>query len=194
MAADRNASYAEDLRSADGFMVAAAAIRGIGETLGSRNVHSAPFAEWADKLVGAAANLRRGQPAPEDDRRRDRFERHPMQDIRDAARAAWRSVPKPQRECLLLNVLGDDNLTLRELAKRLDTKVRTPECGDELIVYGDNIRPLVVCLVQAGELERAAEVFRNKPRYRYSRRRALEGPIIDLERAFNDLGMDKGSE
>jgi hypothetical protein len=44
-------------------------------------------------------------------------------------------------------------------------------------------------LLREGQVERQAERFnKSHTRYRYSCRRALEGPIADLDRAYRDDG------
>jgi hypothetical protein len=54
-------------------------------------------------------------------------------------------------------------------------------------VYGNELRALVMRLFRDGQLKREAETFnKTHTRYRYFRRRGLEGPIVDLEQAYHD--------
>jgi hypothetical protein len=99
-------------------------------------------------------------------------------------RDVWKRMPREQRESALFQVLGDERLTIRELASRLGTEV------DEYI-YEGNLRPLVMAMFHGGQLERVEETFRNKPRHRYFRKRGLDGPIVDLDRAYHDEEEDR---
>jgi hypothetical protein len=110
------------------------------------------------------------------------------QNEQHAAQVAWQSLSRERREAAVLDVLGDEQLTRTEIAKRLDAKLRTPECGRWGVVYVSYVRPVLERMVNARQLERETELFKNKPRHRYSRRRGLDGPIADLERRFHETG------
>lgn len=44
-------------------------------------------------------------------------------------------------------------------------------------------------MLRAGQLEREAETFnKTHMRYRYSRKRTLDGPIVELEQAYQEGG------
>jgi hypothetical protein len=102
-------------------------------------------------------------------------------------------MQRERRESLLFQVLGDERLILRELTSRLNAELGTPdhEPYSALVaepVYQGNVRSLVMRMFHAGQLERVAESFKNKTRYRYFRKRGLDGPIVDLERAYHEGG------
>ncbi|MGI8630796.1 MAG: hypothetical protein ACR2LV_11625 [Solirubrobacteraceae bacterium] len=102
----------------------------------------------------------------------------------------WKRTPAERRESLLLHVLGDERLIIRQLTSRLNAELGS---GDA-VVYESHVRGLVMRMLAAGQLERVEESFRNKPRYRYFRKRTLEGPIAGLERAFVNDDDEKGGE
>ena len=108
----------------------------------------------------------------------------------DDAEAAWKRMPRERRETLVLHVLGDDRLVIREITGRMNAELGYPQSEGESRVralYGSEVTNLVKRLWREGQLEREAETFKvNHTRYRYSRRRGLDGPIADLERAFRD--------
>jgi hypothetical protein len=98
-------------------------------------------------------------------------------------RDVWAGTPRERRESLLFQVLGDERLILRELTSRMNAELGTPDHGPHSAVYQGHVRSLVMRMFHAGQLERAGETFKNKPRWRYFRKRGLDGPIVDLERA-----------
>jgi hypothetical protein len=102
----------------------------------------------------------------------------------DELESVWREMPMERRESFLFQALRDERLTLREITARLNVVLDAPE--GEFIVYQSNVRSLVMRMLRAGQLERVAETFKNKTRFRYFRKRGLDGPIVDLERAFHD--------
>lgn len=98
----------------------------------------------------------------------------------------WDEASVARRESLLFDALRDERLTLRETTARLNVVLKAPDrCS---IVYQPSVRSLVMRLFREGQLERVAETFKGKPRFRYFRKRALEGPIVDLERAYHEEG------
>jgi hypothetical protein len=105
---------------------------------------------------------------------------------RQEARDVWGQLSSERREALLLNALADNRLTIRELASGMATELGyAPD--DRAGALGEYYtRPLVRRLFRDGQLERVAEEFKGKTRYRYLRKRALEGPIVELERAYHD--------
>jgi hypothetical protein len=104
---------------------------------------------------------------------------------RDEIHDRWSALGGDAREELLFQVLGDDRLLIREIVERLND-VLVPEDVTWRAVYENAVRGLTVRLVRDGRLERIAEPWRGRVRYRYFRRRGLSGPIADLERAFHD--------
>jgi hypothetical protein len=102
------------------------------------------------------------------------------------ADAAWR-IPRAHRESLLLQVLGDERLILRELTERLNAELGFPSrANPNHAVHQGQVRSLVRHMFRTGQLERAEESFQNKPRNRYFRScpPSLEGPIVELEQAY----------
>jgi hypothetical protein len=108
-------------------------------------------------------------------------ERRGREEIHDR----WSALTGDAREELLFHVLGDDRLLVREIVERLNN-VLVPEEVTWRAVYENAVRGLTGRLVRSGRLERVAEPWRGRVRYRYFRRRGLSGPIADLERAFHD--------
>jgi hypothetical protein len=102
----------------------------------------------------------------------------------------WRQTPRERREVLLFQVLGDEALILRELTERMNGELGFPQppgTRAPRAVYDGSVRSLVQRMLRDGQLERKSETFnKTHMRYRYFRRRGLEGPIADLERAYRD--------
>jgi hypothetical protein len=94
---------------------------------------------------------------------------------------AWDAIPTAERDRLVLEHLGDDRLTIRELHRRMEAAL--PDC----CLYEPYVRSLVMRLFRERELDRVGERYRkgDSIRYRYFKR-PLEGPIADLERAFHE--------
>lgn len=153
----------------------------------------------AQELGGFATRLAEMAGPRPPDREVEERERHgqAMRErevtIREASEA-WRRVRRDERERLVSKVLGEGRLLIRELTERINAALGYPESTDEdgyrsaRAVYESEIRNLVVRLVRDGQLEREPEPFEGKIRYRYSRKRGLDGPIADLERAYRDDG------
>ena len=95
--------------------------------------------------------------------------------------AIWKSVSKVERERVAIEMIGEGRLTLTELTHKFQEHF-----GFDGTIYHSQIRPIAMRLLAAGELQREAEDFQGKVRYRWFRRRGLDGPIADLERAYHD--------
>jgi hypothetical protein len=96
----------------------------------------------------------------------------------------WARRPIRDREHLLLNILGEDRLTVLELTERV-----RDELGDGA-PYEPAIRNVIRRLYNDGELKRVGERrargdHAGAIRYRYFKR-ALSGAIADLDRAFHE--------
>jgi hypothetical protein len=91
--------------------------------------------------------------------------------------AAWNATAGERRQRMILEALGDDRLTVGQLAKRMAER-HGEEFGS---VYDSMLRGEVGKMLAAGELDRIREDFRNRPRYLYFRKPGLSGPIADLE-------------
>lgn len=111
----------------------------------------------------------------------------------DAAREgerAWKGASPARREHVLLNALGDGHLIIRELVPRMNAELGYPPAEGQRgkAIYDSDVRRLLEKMLRAGQLERVKEAFGggNKFRWRYSVKRTLDGPIVDLERAYQD--------
>ncbi len=106
---------------------------------------------------------------------------------RDQRQAAvWTRRPVAVRESLLLRVLGEDRLIIRELTSRLNAELGSAEKRLPTL-YEGNVRRLVMRMLRTGQLEREPEAFKGKTRYRYYfRKSVLDGPIVELERAYHE--------
>jgi hypothetical protein len=92
------------------------------------------------------------------------------------------SVAERARE--VLEILSEHRLTIGELTERLQKKH-----DPDLKIYISHVRSAVTRLYNARELDREPETFRKtRTRYRYFQRTSLDGPIVDLERAFHENG------
>jgi hypothetical protein len=125
------------------------------------------------------------QATDEQKEQKDRQRRELAERLRER-RNVWAGMRRERRESLLFQVLGDERLILRELTSRMNAELGTPDHESNSTVYQGDVRTLVMRMFHAGQLERVAESFKNKTRYRYFRKRGLNGPIVDLERAYHD--------
>lgn len=94
------------------------------------------------------------------------------------ARARWTGLDKAERQRLALNALGDKRLCAREIFERVAAEL--PDAD----FYRSDIDPVLRALLDAREVDREAEDWQSRKRWRYFARRELDGPIADLERAF----------
>ncbi len=102
-------------------------------------------------------------------------------------RDQWKRLSIPERHRLTLELLGEDQLTAREVRDRL-----RGELGDWVVHDGD-VRNELRRLIDAGELQRKLEPnTRGSTRYRYFRNTHLSGPIVDLERTFHEPTEQEG--
>jgi len=92
----------------------------------------------------------------------------------------WERLSWDERASRVLQALGDERLTGRELAAR----IRENE-NDQLVPNSTEIRAAAVRMVAAGVLDQEL-VESGRRRYCYSRRRELSGEIAELERAFRE--------
>ena len=93
----------------------------------------------------------------------------------------WRGLPRPERLHRVLNAVGSNRLTIREIHTRLSQA--HPEC----MLYESDVRPAVKLLHDSGELARVAESrggSRTAIRYRYFRPTELDPRLLELERAL----------
>ena len=117
-------------------------------------------------------------------------------DDRKEAEALWQQMPRERREALLFQALGDERSVIRELTDRMNRELGYPRVEGAYRVralYGNEVGSLVKRLWRSGQLDRDAEIFNvNHMRYRYFRKRRLDGAIADLERAYNATSDDPG--
>lgn len=111
----------------------------------------------------------------ESEERAERWRRHHEQ------RAQWKRLSMPERNRLTLELLGEDQLTVREVMDRL-----RGELGESAVGDGDT-RGVLKRLLDAEEVHRKLEPNTcGAVRYRYFRNTHLSGPIVDLERTFHE--------
>lgn len=105
------------------------------------------------------------------------------EDARKTADRHWRMLERHARNRVFIEAIGDDRLTVQEVAARLPNHL--PEWGNARPWYYHHVYPHLVKMIAAGELDRAhAEIVKGRPVWRYFRRVDLEGPIADLARQF----------
>ena len=98
--------------------------------------------------------------------RRERERRDRWHERRDV----WRRMPTPRRESLLFTALGDERLTIREIALRMNAQLGY--AAEDRVVPEYETRPLVGRLFRKGHVEREPETFnKTRTRYRYFRNR-----------------------
>lgn len=104
---------------------------------------------------------------------------------RQEIRERWTKLPAARREGILLDVLGDERLFHRDLCDRVNTAlVGAPD--EECAVYPTEVQVLAKSMFDAGQLDRAVDPTSRRRRYVYFRKRGLDGPIADLDRAYRD--------
>ena len=96
-----------------------------------------------------------------------------------SSRAGWTGLSRPQRERLIIEAIGEDQLSVSDLVDTLATRL---EC--ENLLYSD-IYPALRPLLASDELDRVMLPWRgSKTIWRYFRK-TLAGPIVDLDRAYH---------
>jgi hypothetical protein len=111
----------------------------------------------------------------------------------DRTAAPWMDMPRAARESVVFNLLGDRGRSIGELTKRINVDVCGADSGESAGLIEGSVRGVVTSMFKAGQLEREPEpepVRGKTVRYRYFRKRTLDGPITDLERAFHDDGEE----
>ena len=117
----------------------------------------------------------------------EQFVRGPNREVVDEygeRRDEWKRTPMACKEGLIIEAFGDAQLTVRDLTERINEKLgwQTNSC-----LYRSSVESLVRRLLDSGQLDRDRDGWwRGRSVYRYSRKRDLTGPIVDLERAFHD--------
>lgn len=112
------------------------------------------------------------------------LKRRPEADEYLEAEKAWHPMPIASKERIVIESLGDDRLPVRELAARVN-KTMGGKGGPAL--YRAGVELVLRRLVACGEVDRVkARAGRRGVIWHYFRRRELDGPIAELERAFQD--------
>ena len=160
---------------------------------GLREIRQAIGAEQVrDEALASLERLRKDQEEFEERRnalkQRAPEAEEPADDWRplyEERRLAWRHKPMAYKEGIVIEALGDDQLTIRELTKRVNELVgwTTNTC-----LYESNIDSLTRRLMAARQLDRIKVQIGAREIWHYHRRRDLLGPIADLERAYRDDG------
>ncbi|HEX2161683.1 MAG TPA: hypothetical protein VHF88_07665 [Thermoleophilaceae bacterium] len=99
--------------------------------------------------------------------------------VERARRKAWDRWPMERKRAVVLELLGDKRLTGKELAQRFRQAVAA-----DFDVYEDQVLYIVKKMLGA-DLDRELEQWGSRGRYRYFRKRGLEGPIAELQRQFD---------
>jgi len=97
-----------------------------------------------------------------------------------ANQAKWHALSLPQREHLLVELLGDRRMPVAGFVAKVEEAF-----GKCAVSYGD-VYPVLRRLRQSGELGGVAEPFRGTRTRTVYFRREMAGPIVDLDRAFNE--------
>lgn len=111
----------------------------------------------------------------EDDERARRRERWAERD-----REWHNQLTVREREDLVLEQLATRGFTITDLTRELGT------AHPELKIWRSGVTQIVRGLFNRRELSREPEPFAGKVRYRYFRDADLNGPIVDLERAYRE--------
>jgi hypothetical protein len=124
-----------------------------------------------------------------DDKARDRdewlAERSALENERQAV---WKGMSASARESLVLQVLGDERLSIPALVPRLNAALGYPPEKYSVVVYQHQVRTLVKRMFDAGQLQREPGAVGKGTAHRYSRNRTLEGAILELERTYQEGG------
>lgn len=135
--------------------------------------HVNPCLGFVREAIEAACGRRAASPPP---RREDAWRED---------RESWKKTPKPMRDRLVLEALGDQRLTSKEMRECLREKLGHTE------VYTSDSNQCLMRLLDSGDVLRV-EIpgYRGgpNPRWRYYRNAKLNGPIEDLERTFHEQG------
>lgn len=97
-------------------------------------------------------------------------------------RRGWTTMPMHLRQRVVLEALGDQRRTVRETLTRIE-KTRP-----DLKLHDPDVRYVLDRMLEAGEVDRETEQFKNKPRWRWHRNIDLHGTIADLDRVFHQEG------
>lgn len=103
-------------------------------------------------------------------------------------RLTWHHTPHPVRARLVLTVIGDGVLSVKEIAAGL--KATAGEEYEGVAFSYSVVANELKRMAEAGEVERVQTGWRDRaksqPLYGWRRRSELTGPIADLERLLNE--------
>jgi hypothetical protein len=102
--------------------------------------------------------------------------------------SAWSAMDWEVREHLVLEALGEDELTISEIARRLNRQLgwTAPPVVKWPPISTERARAVAMRLLKSGQLQRVPSPHGTGTIWKFSRRSRLDGAIADLERAFND--------
>jgi hypothetical protein len=141
--------------------------------------------------IKASIEAKRKRPAPrfdppsterrETDQQRDERERRQRIHAEwNEQEERWRSLTQAGRERLLLELIGEDRLTVSEATRKVREKL-----GEHSVYYG-RVYSTMQRLLHSGELDRVRETFREtQTRNRYFRR-PPSGPIVEMEKLLHE--------
>lgn len=107
-----------------------------------------------------------------------------------AARAKWTGLTIDDRQNLIVSAIGGDRCSLHEITERVNQALVGPE-AEWRAVYEEGLRPVVLEIFERGEIDRDDDARTKRRRFVYFRRRGLDGPIAELERAFQAKDCDR---
>jgi hypothetical protein len=135
-----------------------------------------PLRDAIRRFASLLPDRRPVRESPDVLERRERMRRQ-MAETRELENN-WRRIPAERRESMLLQVLGNERLLIREMTSRLNVELLGVEGkgphGKHRALYESNVRSLVMRMLRSGQLDRTAETFRNKTRYRFFRSSRLD--------------------
>jgi hypothetical protein len=103
---------------------------------------------------------------------------------------AWTSLSARERELMVLDVLGDQALPVRDIAAKLTARMEERHEGEENVwtrVNDAGARQYLHLLIDSGDVEREQRPWTaRKSLWHYKRRSKLSGPIADIARQFDE--------
>jgi hypothetical protein len=154
-----------------------------------RHFHAGSRADDDSCILRALAPVDEHRPKGDHESRQQ--ERAARQADVDRGETVWKETSRERRETMVLQALGDERLVIREVSDRMNAELGFPPStrGNYVLrpIYPSYVGSLVKRMWRQGQLEREPETFnKTHTRYRYFRKRSLDGPIADLERVYQD--------
>lgn len=131
-------------------------------------------------LKGSLVKAQRQEEQQDEHRQEQPFRRYGPTDEEMARFRSWERHEQHHRQRLVIEALGAEGLTVRELADRLETP--------DMVMSYTRLYPLLTKIMEpAGEVRRTVEPWRGtKTITRWYRNTKLEGPIAELQRALDE--------